>query len=80
MKVIYLPNRFERKENIPHYKIYSEKYATYYAAFTSDDNAYLNVFNSSFYSTENSDFEPSSNQKRIVIEQIFFKLKLLMED
>lgn len=80
MKIEYLENRFNHKEWIPHLEIYHTQYEVYYAAFIGTNKAYLTVKNITPQKHVFRNFEPSIQQKHIVIQQIFFKLKGLIEN
>lgn len=79
MKVEYRDDRFDRKTSIPHYKIYSNGTYDYYIAFKKGDFAYITDCRHK-ESKNLFEFEPSNVQKRIAIQQIFFKLQGLIDN
>lgn len=80
MRVYYRESRFNNDIWVPHYFLCNVGKYNYYAAFSEDgESAWLDEGPASSYDPAD-DFEPSQKQRHIVIWQVFYKLKGMIDN
>jgi hypothetical protein len=82
MKIKHIRNRFGN-DLIPHYLLCEiGKYVYYVAFIITTDSAYITDFNrnnAQMFNISSGEYEPTPEQKRVAIEQVFFKLQGLID-
>lgn len=80
MNVVHKEDRFHTGCYIPFYKIYDSKRFSYFIAFDMQYNtAYIDE-RIKLNQEPDADFNPTAIQKKISIQQIFLKLKGLIDE